>query len=60
MFNSTLVDGRQRETALRLPVQTGSGSHYPQSRICRNTCVSTNTNESNESMCTFLLWYNFL
>ena len=30
MFTSTLVDWRQRETALRLPLQTGSGSSYPQ------------------------------
>ena len=47
LFNSTLVDGRQRETALRLPVQTGPGFHYPKSRY---TCVLTNSNESNESV----------
>ena len=53
MFNSILVDGRQQETALRPSVQTGSGSHYPQSRY---TCVLTNGNESNESeSCHFFL-----
>ena len=33
MFNYTLVDNSQRETALRLPVKLGSGSQYPKADI---------------------------